>query len=303
MRKLLYLPILLFLISCGGKGVEGQVGQIISIAAEENLEETNVDYNWIIMGQPDGSLLSPKDLKYKNNGQEMIFTPDYPGDYNFEVSVTKFGDELSSQSFFFTISDFTEAEEEDIEDETAKEEEWLKESLDDYDQVEEEIEEEEEEEEEIEEEEIEEEEIEEEEIEEEEIEEEEEEEEKEEEEEVTPKKGTLNKTTTKAIISNKKRASKLRSARGSNIPAKKDRFTIQVISKKRLVDAQKFADKLIKSGYDAYIQKAYFKETEEVWYRVRIGSYDNYNSAQAIANVVSKDIKLAVWVDFVRVDN
>ena len=89
MRKLLYLPILLFLISCGGKGVEGQVGQIISIAAEENLEETNVDYNWIIMGQPDGSLLSPKDLKYKNNGQEMIFTPDYPGDYNFEVSVTK----------------------------------------------------------------------------------------------------------------------------------------------------------------------------------------------------------------------
>jgi len=276
MRKLLYLPILLFLISCGGKGVEGQVGQIISIAAEENLEETNVDYNWIIMGQPDGSLLTPKDLKYKNNGQEMIFTPDYPGDYNFEVSVTKFGDELSSQSFFFSISDFTE-EKEDIEDETAKEEEWLKESLDDYDE-EEEIEEEEEE-----------------------IEEEEEEEEIEE--EVTSKKGIVNKTATKALISNKKRASKLRSARGSNIPAKKDRFTIQVISKKRLVDAQKFADKLIKSGYDAYIQKAYFKETEEVWYRVRIGSYDNYNSAQAIANVVSKDIKLAVWVDFVRVDN
>ena len=293
MRKLLYLPILLFLISCGGKGVEGQVGQIISIAAEENLEETNVDYNWIIMGQPDGSLLSPKDLKYKNNGQEMIFTPDYPGDYNFEVSVTKFGDELSSQSFFFTISDFTEAEEDEIEDETAKEEEWLKESLDDYDQVEEEIEEEEIEEEEIEEEEEEEGEEEEEEVEEEEI----------EEKEVTPKKRTANKATTKAIISNKKRASKLRSARGSNIPAKKDRFTIQVISKKRLVDAQKFADKLIKSGYDAYIQKAYFKETEEVWYRVRIGSYDNYNSAQAIANVVSKDIKLAVWVDFVRVDN
>ena len=133
--------------------------------------------------------------------------------------------------------------------------------------------------------------------------EEEEEKKKEEEEEVPHKKGIVKKTTTKAIISNKKRASKLRSARGSNIPAKKDRFTIQVISKKRLVDAQKFADKLIKSGYDAYIQKAYFKETEEVWYRVRIGSYDNYNSAQAIANVVSKDIKLAVWVDFVRVDN
>ena len=113
----------------------------------------------------------------------------------------------------------------------------------------------------------------------------------------------MNKTTTKALISKKNRSTRSKSKRGANIPAKKDRFTIQVISKKRLVDAQKFADKLIKSGYDAYIQKAYFKETEEVWYRVRIGSYDNYNSAQAIANVVSKDIKLAVWVDFVRVDN
>ena len=88
----------------------------------------------------------------------------------------------------------------------------------------------------------------------------------------------------------------------ADIPAKKDRFKIQVISKKQLADAQKFADKLIKSGYDAYIQKAYFKESEEVWYRVRIGSYDNYNSAQAVANIVSKDIKLSVWVDFVRLD-
>ena len=66
--------------------------------------------------------------------------------------------------------------------------------------------------------------------------------------------------------------------------------------------ALEITDTLIKSGYDAYIQKAYFKESEEVWYRVRIGSYDNYNSAQAVANIVSKDIKLSVWVDFVRLD-
>ena len=280
MRKLLYLPILLFLISCGGKGVEGQVGQIISITAEQNLEETNVDYNWIIMGQPDGSLLSPRDLKYKNNGQEMIFTPDYPGDYNFEVSVTKFGDELSSQSFFFTISDFSEIEEEEIVDETSKEQEWLKESLEEYEEEEEEEE-----------------------YEEEEEEEDYEEEEEEEEEANTSKKSITKKARTAATIANKIKSTRSKSIKGAKIPANKDRFTIQVISKKRLVDAQKFADKLIKSGYDAYIQKAYFKETEEVWYRVRIGSYDNYNSAQAIANVVSKDIKVAVWVDFVRIDN
>ncbi len=105
MKKTINLFLLILFISCGGKGVEGNVGQIISISAEENLEEPDTDYNWIIINQPDGSLLSPKDLKYNNNGQEMVFSPDYPGDYTFEVSITKFGDELSSQSFFFSISD------------------------------------------------------------------------------------------------------------------------------------------------------------------------------------------------------
>ena len=294
MKKILYIPLLIIIVSCGGRGVEGNVGQIISIAAEEILEETNVDYNWIIMGQPDGSLLSPKDLKYKNNGQEMMFSPDYPGDYTFEVSITKFGDELSNQSFFFTISDIEDENVEDIEDETSKEEEWLKESLEDDEEEsddEEEYEEESDDEEEYEEESDDEEEY-----------EEEYEEESDDEEEVS-KKQTIKKASTKAIVAKNRKTSNNKSVKGSDIPAKKDRFTIQVISKKRLADAQQYANKLIKSGYDAYIQKAYFKETEEVWYRVRIGSYDNYNSAQAIANVVSKDIKLSVWVDFVRIDN
>ena len=290
MKKILYIPLLLIIVSCGGKGVEGNVGQIISIAAEEILEETNVDYNWIIMGQPDGSLLSPKDLKYKNNGQEMMFSPDYPGDYTFEVSITKFGDELSNQSFFFTISDIEDEDVEDIEDETSKEEEWLKESLEEYEEEnddDEEYEEENDDEEEYEEENDDEEEY---------------EEENDDDDEVS-KKQTIKKASTKAIVAKNRKTSNNKSVKGADIPAKKDRFTIQVISKKRLADAQQYANKLIKSGYDAYIQKAYFKETEEVWYRVRIGSYDNYNSAQAIANVVSKDIKLSVWVDFVRIDN
>ena len=145
MKKIIYLTILILFFSCGGKGVEGNVGQIISISAEENLEEPDVDYNWIIVNQPDGSLLSPKDLKYNNNGQEMIFIPDYPGDYNFEVSITKFGDELSSQSFFFSIADLDETEGEVEKDETSKEKEWLSENLDDDDDEEEEEEEEEEE--------------------------------------------------------------------------------------------------------------------------------------------------------------
>ena len=254
MKKIIYLFILILFFSCGGKGVEGTVGQIISISAEENLEEPDVDYNWIIVNQPDGSLLSPKDLKYNHNAQEMIFSPDYPGDYNFEVSITKFGDELSSQSFFFSISDISDPDDIEEKNETSKEKEWLSENLDD--------------------------------------------DEDDEEEKSAPKKYTVK----KVAKTRKGLTAKSKFVKGADIPAKKDRFTIQIISKKQLLDAQKFADKLIKSGYDAYIQKAYFKETEEIWYRVRIGSYDNYNSAQAVANIVSKDIKLSVWVDFVRLD-
>ena len=129
---------LILFFSCGGKGVEGTVGQIISISAEENLEEPDVDYNWIIVNQPDGSLLSPKDLKYNHNAQEMIFSPDYPGDYNFEVSITKFGDELSSQSFFFSISDISDPDDIEEKNETSKEKEWLSENLDDDEEDEEE---------------------------------------------------------------------------------------------------------------------------------------------------------------------
>ena len=292
MKKIIYLFILILFFSCGGKGVEGTVGQIISISAEENLEEPDVDYNWIIVNQPDGSLLSPKDLKYNHNAQEMIFTPDYPGDYNFEVSITKFGDELSSQSFFFSISDISDPDDIEEKNETSKEKKWLSENLDDDDDDDEDEEDEEDEEdgEDGEEEEDEE--------EDEEDEEEEEEEEEEDEEKSAPKKYTVK----KVAKTRKGLTAKSKFVKGADIPAKKDRFTIQIISKKQLLDAQNFADKLIKSGYDAYIQKAYFKETEEIWYRVRIGSYDNYNSAQAVANIVSKDIKLSVWVDFVRLD-
>ena len=138
MKKTISLFFLILFISCGGKGVEGNVGQIISISAEEYLEEPDTDYNWIIINQPDGSLLSPKDLKYNNNGQEMTFSPDYPGDYTFEVSITKFGDELSSQSFFFSISDPESLESNDEMNEPDKEEEWLSENLEQEEQEEEE---------------------------------------------------------------------------------------------------------------------------------------------------------------------
>ena len=127
MKKILFFTFLFLIVSCGGDGIVRYVGESITITAE-NPEETNdVDFSWILIDQPDGSLLSSKDLKYKLAGQEMTFSPDYPGNYIFEVSILKFGDELSNQSFVFTISDL------EVEPETEKtddsEEEWLSEDM------------------------------------------------------------------------------------------------------------------------------------------------------------------------------
>ena len=88
--------------------------------------------------------------------------------------------------------------------------------------------------------------------------------------------------------------------KNASIPAKTDRFTIQVVSKKMLKDAEIYAARLINKGYDAYIQRVIFDDSDEIFYRVRIGSYDNINSAYATAKTVSKDLGMAAWVDFVR---
>ena len=71
-------------------------------------------------------------------------------------------------------------------------------------------------------------------------------------------------------------------------------------SKKELADAKTVAAKLIDAGYDAYIQKAVFKETNEIWYRIRVGSYDKRETATAVAKSLSKTQKESAWVDFVR---
>ena len=63
---------------------------------------------------------------------------------------------------------------------------------------------------------------------------------------------------------------------------------------------KKTAANLIESGYDAYIQKAYFRDTDEVWFRIRVGSYDNRETALAVGKVIASAMTTDVWVDFVR---
>ena len=267
-----FIPFLIF-FSCGSSGIEGYVDEPITISAENPEEGKDVDYFWTLADLPDGSLMNSGDLISSDDGQEMVFTPDYPGDYLVEVVISQYGDEISNQTFAFLIMDPSERDAVSDEDSDEPEnEDWLNEEMDEEidDDDENEDEDLDEEDEDIDDEDL-------------------------DENDESGNKSPVAKMTTANAVTAKASEPK----KGTSIAARTDRFTIQITSKKMLKDAQLFSQKLISKGYDAYIQKVVFK-TDEIWYRVRVGSYDNYNSAKAAADDLSGELGMATWVDFVR---
>lgn len=280
------------LIACGGTGIEGYVNEPITITANNPEDGMDLDYFWSLMNQPDGSLINSGDLISSDEGQEMIFIPDYPGDYSIEVIISQYGDEISNQTFSFTILEKSNSVNTDN-NENQKED-WLNEEIDYDDDIgygdeisDDSIS-------------------------------------VEEDKYVqnvynsgTNPDSTINskiqksKDTDQLPLNNNKpiviiKQSDIQSKVSvpkidpkSSIAAKSDRFTIQLISKRMFKDAQLFSQKLINKGYDSYIQKAML-DKNEIWYRVRIGSYDNYNSAKKAADNLSDELKMPTWVDFVR---
>ena len=282
MRIILFLTILVSFFACSGGGIEGYVGESISITADNPEEGKDVDYNWTLANQPDGSLMNSADLFASDDGQKMSFIPDYPGDYSVEVVVSQYGDDIANQTFAFSIIDPNKQEEE-VEGEESQDEvneEWLNENLEKESDVVIEDEEEESDESDYDEEV-------------------EDDVDSDDQEEEVEDENDNDVPVIKIITSTSVQAKAIQPKKGASIAAKTDQFTIQITSKRILSDAQLFSQKMISKGYDAYIQKALF-DTDKIWYRVRVGSYDNYNSAKATADVLSEELGMATWVDFVR---
>jgi len=234
-----------------------------------------LDYNWSIINQPDASLLNLDVFDYSDDHATATFTPDKSGKYEFEVSIFQYGDEISVQTFVVDIegedaaSQPVELEEEDDDDEWVENEDdnkWFEEEEIVEESVQETL--------------------------------------------VSTMMAAPIKTIEKAmdvVVIQKKKPTpppppppKPVIRPGSTIPKIAERFTIQVASKKILTDAEIVAASLIDNGYDAYIQKAYFKETDELWFRIRIGSYDSREAATLVAKSISEKRDLSTWVDFVR---
>jgi len=290
------------LVNCGGTKGEGSVGDVTVVQGELPEDTESIDLFWRITGQPDASKLSMQDLEFNDDKSEMSFTPDAPGKFQFELEIFQYGDELETQKFTYTVDSIeplvADASEESLSDES---EDWLDEEYEedlnddsedeymeeddeyDYDEFDsddsldyyeadsnEPVM-----------------------------------EEDNDNEKLIPleiaekKEDASTPVPVKTKSTAKKPPVKKKSSRYI-IPFDKSRFTIQVASKKNLNDAEKIAANLIDSGYDAYIQKAYFRDTDEVWFRVRVGSYDNRDTALAVGKVIADAMTMEVWIDFVR---
>ena len=265
----------LLLMNCGGKRGEGIIGETIHVNGELPEEIESIDLFWTISSQPDASKLSMKTLKFSKDKSKMSFTPDAAGKYVFEMEIFQFGDELETQKFTYNVDSIEPLVTSETEDEALAEEEdedWLEEEYEedeDYDYAEEA--------------------------------------EDDEDQEIVGIEGTeiAAAEITPPAVAPKSIAAKPAKKKSPRyvIPYDKSRYTIQVVSKKNLKDAEKTAVNLIESGYDAYIQKAYFRDTDEVWFRVRVGSYDNRETALAVGKVIASAMTTDIWVDFVRFED
>lgn len=91
--------------------------------------------------------------------------------------------------------------------------------------------------------------------------------------------------------------------KGRRIPKVPGKYTIQISSWKSYNQAEAALSKLAAGDLDAYIQKAYFQETKETWYRIRSGTFDSYDEAKGIMkDLQSRFPKEHFWIDFVRED-
>ena len=79
-------------------------------------------------------------------------------------------------------------------------------------------------------------------------------------------------------------------------------YTIQVAAWPSLEKARIDQLKLIEEGVDAYIQRNYRKEKDEVWYRVRIGNFSNKIKAQKMQEQIESIIGFESWLDVIPIE-
>lgn len=107
------------------------------------------------------------------------------------------------------------------------------------------------------------------------------------------------KSSSRSYTPRKKSTSK--PSRGNLIPRATKSYTIQVSSWPSLEAAQAASGELLENyGIESYIQRAFFKDKDEIYYRLRIGNFPEEADAKAYAKEIQSMTSLPVWVDYIR---
>ncbi len=242
----------------------GTIGNYYSVQVEQPVGVENPSYAWDVLAFPDESLLTYTDLYIRRGGREMAFQPDVPGDYRFELIVfNKEGEAAVTTQYQFLISESTKATVAiQLSPEVTESTEPPEETVAKVPTSNLEFK-----------------------------------------PEPTSSVAKLKKTVESIDKPDKKAHLKPPSPpRSDLIESSGERFTIQVYSEPSLREAEDKMNYLISLGFDAYIQKARFDDTGELWYRVRVGAYDSKAEAKKAAAMVNQRTGLVSWVDRVRVD-
>ena len=278
-NKIQFFSFIFFIVlfSCAEKNPSSIVGEAVTATVQVPEEGVDLEYLWEFTNLPDNSNISNSDIQAGDDNISIIFVPDVSGNYGLEVSIFQYNDEISTQSFSFDVigeemialnediivndSEISNDPSQNNQFVETDEPKWY-----DSQSISELV--------------------------------------------TSIEKDSIisetiienapKKEIKKTPSAKKPTAKKRTKIRGQSIPFDKNRFTIQISSKKILSDAKKVAMELIDTGYDAYIQKALFVETNETWYRIRVGSYDKKETAIAVAKTLSKNRPETAWVDYVR---
>ena len=279
-KKINIVSFFVLIFGCTRENPIGYVSQPVSVTINISEENNDLEFIWELTSIPNNSSLKNSDIQAGDDSYSVKFTPDVIGEYSIEASVFQYNDEIETQSFSFNIIESTKIENasnSEIGDsfpdtlaltqllsDSDSETKWFE--GDDVSQYLTSLD-------------------------------------QDSSSSSSPK--LLENTIEKEdpVIPPAPKRKKKKQIKGQSIPYDSNRFTIQIASKKQLGDAKKVAATLIESGYDAYIQKAFFKESNETWFRIRVGSYDNRETATAVAQSLSKSRRETAWVDFVRYEN
>jgi len=276
-----YFIIILALViaGCKGKIDTGTVGEPYSFTVESADQTSDTEFKWTILDQPLSSILSQNDLKFSANNQKMTFTPANKGVFSFQAITLQYGDTILIRNFAVEILEGTidKTGEAANSNEFVEDESWLDEDpktsepveeivqvpIDEIEQIETKA--------------------------------------------ITPKENIAEVVGKETPVPEKPVAKTIKQVAtgplpGSSIPIVNGRYTIQVSSWSDLEGAEKEYSQLVQEGFDAYVQRAFFKENNTTWFRVRVGSYGTYDQAAKVSKSISNILEVNAWVDFVRQD-